>query len=67
MTQTAIDIDAWNRDHPVGSKVLVRLDDGREVLRLVKVRAQPTSDGGVAWIEGLSGTVPLSQIRSLGS
>jgi hypothetical protein len=56
-------IITWN--YPIGTDVIVTLDDGTE--RQTKTRSRTSVVGGVQviWLEGISGCYMLSRVRPL--
>lgn len=58
-------VDAWNSKHPVGTTVIVRLDDGDEEETTTRHEAQLL--GGhtaVIWLVGVSGAYSLDCVRA---
>ncbi len=56
----------WNEKHPVGTEVIVRMDDGTEVR--TKTTHEATVLGGhtaVAWLEGIRGCYNLERVRPM--
>jgi hypothetical protein len=57
-------VDEWNRNHPVGTKVIVKMDDGTERHTHTTARAQLLGGHtGVVWLDGISGCYLLMRVR----
>ncbi len=59
-------VEAWNREHPVGSKVLVTRDNGETLETTVKREAELLGGHSpVAWVDGISGCYAISRITAV--
>ena len=53
----------FNARNPVGTKVVVRLDDGRKILTTTRTTAQLLSvHSAVIWLDGISGCYMLDRV-----
>lgn len=56
-------VAAWNENHPIGTSVTVRMDDGE--IRPTKTRGDAEMLSGhtaVIWLEGISGAYDLTRV-----
>jgi len=59
-------VEAWNREHPIGSKVLVTRDNGETWETTVRIEAQLLGGHSpVAWIDGFSGCYAISRLTAV--
>lgn len=59
-------VDQWNAQHPAGTAVTVRKDDGSEIQ--TKTRSEAAMLGGhtaVIWLDGMSGCYLLERVTLL--
>lgn len=60
-------VEAWNHEHPVGSKVVVTLDGNNEPFETtVKYAAEVRGTRMVAWVHGHAYAVDIGRITSYG-
>jgi len=57
--------DEFNAKHPIGSKVVVRRDDGTENIARVKYPAGIVGGRAVGWFEGIRGCYLLSRVSEV--
>lgn len=60
-------VKEWNDRYPVGTPVLVKMDDGSE--RQTRTRTPASvleGHTGVVWLEGISGCYLLTRVRAVG-
>lgn len=58
-------VESWNIEHPVGSRVVVHRDNGERIESTV--RGEAVLLGGhspVAWVDGISGCYDIGRITS---
>lgn len=64
-------VEAWNHEHPVGSKVVVYRDNGEVLETTVRFEAQLLGGHSpVAWVHGISGCYDIGldhELRWIGS
>lgn len=60
-------VEAWNHEHPVGSKVVVHRDNGDALETTVTHEAVLLGGHSpVAWVDGISGCYDIGRITSYG-
>ncbi|MCX7071185.1 MAG: hypothetical protein NTW01_09355 [Gammaproteobacteria bacterium] len=60
----SVQVDSWNAEHPVGTPVYVRLDNGTEMETTTRSKAQVLSGhSAVIWLEGITGCYLLDRCR----
>lgn len=60
-------VESWNYEHPIGSKVVVTRDNGETLETTVKHEAQLLGGHSpVAWVHGISGCYDIGRITSYG-
>lgn len=71
MTSTAkldAQVAEWNSRHEVGTKVVVRKDDGSKVETATRSKAEVLSGhSAVIWLEGISGCYLLDRVKAVGA
>lgn len=60
-------VESWNHEHPVGSKVVIVRDNGETLETTVTHEAQLLGGHSpVAWVAGISGCHDIGRITSYG-
>jgi hypothetical protein len=55
----------WNQNHPVGTPVVARRDNGDELQTYTTNRAGIVGDRAVVWVKGISGCYMLDRVSAL--
>lgn len=59
--------DAWNDAHPVGSDVIVTMDDGAIVETITRASAAVVGATAVIWVVGIVGCYALERVKAIPS
>lgn len=60
------EVDAWNSRHGVGTKVILRKDDGSKIETRTRSKAEILSGhSAVIWLENVSGCHLLGRVRAI--
>lgn len=58
-------VERWNATHPVGTPVVLRLDNGKDFATKTRSRAEILSGHTpVIWLEGVRGCYILERVRA---
>lgn len=64
MTKKELLVENWNLKHPVGTRVVVRKDDGTKMTTVTRSQAELLSGHTpVIWVTGISGCYALERVR----
>ncbi len=56
---------SWNREHPIGTAVQVRRDNGEIMTTTTRGAASVVGPSAVVWLRGISGCYLLDRVSAL--